>query len=339
MQYRRLGQTSLKVSALSLGTWLNLSTKISGSDAHDYINQALEAGVNLIDTAESYEGGDVERLIGDVLSTSPFPRDAYCICTKIYFGATTREKRAMLRPTQQGLSRKHILEGCDASLHRLQTDYIDILLCHRYDPDTSLEELAWTMHSLVLQGKILYWGTSEWPPEEIERLIEIAGKNRLIGPSIEQPQLNVVHRDTYKRLVGWGGAVSALGLMTWSPLASGILSGRYGERPDAEGRLNDRSTSWVQALAFGKNRSRILALSKVLTRIAGELQISPAQLAVAWCLKQPMVSTVIIGGSTREQLVENLGATERVDLLTADIMQAVENAVSSRIVENAVGGC
>lgn len=329
MQYRRMGTTSLQVSELALGTWLNFGPKLHGAEASKYVQVALDAGVNLIDTAESYEGGEVESMLGKILRESGRRRDTYCLCTKLFYGAIKREDRAKLQPTQHGLSRKHLVEGCSQSLQRLGLDYIDILLCHRHDSAASYEELAWTMHMLVLQGKILYWGTSEWEPEQIREVKTFCHDNGLIGPSIEQPQYNLLHKERINKLLNHEALASQLGLITWSPLASGLLTGRYDENPDRAGRLNDAETRWVRGLVFGDSPAANFRSAREISSVAKELGVSTPQLAIAWCLKNPAVSSVILGGSSVEQLRENLDAVNLQDRLDPAIMRRLNEAGSA----------
>lgn len=303
MEYRSLGHTGLKVSALSLGTWVTFSGVVDRAGARNLVARAFEAGINLFDSAENYASGKAEALLGDVLADLRLPRDAFCVSSKAFFGPSQDA-----RPTQRGLSRKHLREACDAALRRLRVDYLDLFFCHRPDPDTPIEETVQAMDHLVRAGKVLYWGTSEWPAEMIQAAARIASAHGWYGPSTEQAQYNLLHRHRVE--LEYAGLYDhvGLGLMTWSPLASGLLSGKYAHGVVPAGsRLDRQDHGWHRAMMAGGSADHGEAVSTVM-RLADEGGVSPAVLAIAWCLRNPKVSSVILGCSGMEQLDANLTA-------------------------------
>ncbi len=318
MEYRRLGPSGLQISALSLGSWLTFGKQISDQTAEQLMVTAYEAGVNFFDNAEIYARGESERVMGRILKKMNWPRSSYIVSSKVFFGYEDD------KPNQRGLSRKHVFEACDAALQRLQVDYLDLYFCHRPDPDTPIEETVWAMNDLLRQGKILYWGTSEWSAQEIMEAHMVARQYNLIGPVMEQPQYNLFHRQRveqeYKRIYESTG----LGLTIWSPLASGTLTPKYLKDVPKDTRLFLEGLDWLREIVLKEERIRKAAR---LHEIAGDLGISLPQLAIAWCLKNPHVSTVILGASKTEQLRENLGALEAVPLLTDEVMQNIEEAL------------
>jgi voltage-dependent potassium channel beta subunit len=307
MQYRRLGSSGLQLSALSFGAWVTFGSQIGRSEARNLIAAAYDNGINFFDNAEVYAKGEAERVMGDVIADLRLPRDGYCVSSKVYFGAVDNP-----RPTQRGLSRKHVLEACHAALQRLRVDHLDLYFCHRPDPDTPIEETVWAMDALIRQGKVLYWGTSEWSAAQIKEAAKIARAHHLHPPSMEQPQYNLLHRTRVE--LEYAPLYSELGLGTtiWSPLASGLLTGKYNEGVAEDTRLGQKDNAWLQKMVLGEEGQRHLDRVRRFTALATELGEKPSQLAIAWCLRNPHVSTVMLGASRTGQLLENLGALELV---------------------------
>ena len=305
MQYRRLGRSGLKISALSFGSWVTFSNQVDSELAEAMLTLAYEAGINFFDNSEAYAHGRSEKLMGEALKRLGFERDTWCVSSKAFFG---RVRDA--RPTQLGLARKHLVEACHAALRRLQVDYLDLYFCHRPDPETPIEEVVRTMNILIRQGKVLYWGTSEWSAGEIGAAWACAERLGLEPPAMEQPQYNLFHRRRME--VEYASLFRDLGIgaTIWSPLASGILSGKYSEGIPEGSRFDVKGYEWLRDMVHSeRGRKRIETASKV-AGVARELDATPAQLALAWCLHNPDVSTVILGASKPEQLKENLGALE-----------------------------
>ena len=305
MHYRRLGATGLQLSALSFGAWMTFGRQVGRGQARELIAQAWDSGINFFDNAEAYANGEAERVMGDVIADLRLPRDGYCVSSKVFFGAAEDP-----RPTQRGLSRKHVVEACHAALQRLRVEHLDLYYCHRPDPDTPLVETVAAMDLLVRQGKVLYWGTSEWPESLIREAARIARSNHLAAPVVEQPQYNLLHRERVE--LEYAPLYSELGLGTtiWSPLASGLLTGKYTDGIHREGRLALPDAGWLQRLVVGNSEERRLQRAQRFVQVAAQLGEKPAPLAIAWCLQNPHVSSVILGASRPEQLRENLTALE-----------------------------
>lgn len=324
MRYRRLGTSGLQVSELSLGSWLTFGKQIGDPVAEKLMRTAYDNGINFFDNAEIYARGDSERVMGKVLKKMKWPRDTWTVSSKVFFGAGGK------LPTQLGLHRKHVVEACNDALKRLQVDYLDLYFCHRPDKNTPIAETVWTMHQLIMQGKILYWGTSEWSAQEIMEAHMIAQQHHLIGPVMEQPQYNMFHRDKVE--VEFGQIYKGVGLGTtiWSPLASGILSGKHTLTGDKSSRLRMAGLDWLRERELTEGR-----LKKVekLKSIAKSLDLSLPVMALAWCLKNPNVSTVILGASKEAQLKENLGAVEAQDKLTPAAMARIEKVLDNAPVQ------
>ena len=321
MQYRRLGQSGLQLSALSFGAWINFGRQVGRSAARDLLAMAYDRGVNFFDNAETYNRGVAEALMGDVLADLRFPRDSYCVSSKVYFGAVEHP-----RPTQRGLSRKHVVEACHQALQRLKVDYLDLYFCHRPDPDVPIAETVAAMDMLVRQGKVLYWGTSEWPAASIEEAHRVAREQYLTAPAAEQPQYNLLHRDRVEREYARLYAEHGMGTTVWSPLASGVLTGKYAEGVPVGSRMAQPGYEWLREETLGRGDINVSRAQK-LKPIADELGVSMAQLSLAWCLTNPHVSTVLLGASRLEQLDHNLGALDVVDRLDAGLRQRIEAAV------------
>lgn len=323
MLYRRLGRTGLQLSALSFGAWVTFGQQVGRSQARDLLALAHDRGVNFFDNAETYNNGVAEQVMGDVLADLRFPRDSYCVSSKVFFGAYDKPL-----PTQRGLSRKHVMDACHQALQRLRVDYLDLYFCHRPDPDTPIEEAVAAMDTLIRQGKVLYWGTSEWPAEAIQAAHRIAQENHFYAPVMEQPQYNLLHRERVEVEYAPLYAAYGMGTTIWSPLASGLLSGKYNDGIPADARLNQPGYEWLREEVLGHGKQRIDKV-RALQPIADELGVSLAQLAIAWCLLNPHVSTVMLGASRREQLEQNLAALEVLPQLDVGIAQRILQAVGA----------
>ena len=321
MEYRRLGSTGLKVSALSYGAWVTFGRQVGRSQARELIALAYDRGINFFDNAETYNAGEAERLMGDVIADLRLPRDAYCVSSKVYFGAVENP-----RSTQRGLSRKHVFDACHQALERLRVDYLDMYFCHRPDPDTPVAETVAAMDTLVRQGKVLYWGTSEWPAELIEEAHGIAREGRLSAPSMEQPQYNLLHRERVEQEYAPLYERYGMGTTIWSPLASGLLTGKYNDGVPDDSRLGHPDYAWLREALLENDGARLRAV-RALAPIAADLGIPLSRLALAWCLKSPHVSTVILGASKTSQLDENLKALDAVILLDDAVMQRIDRAL------------
>jgi voltage-dependent potassium channel beta subunit len=322
MEYRRLGKSGLQVSALSLGSWLTFGKQIGDDVAEKLMIAAYEQGVNFFDNAEIYARGQSEIVMGKILKKLGWDRTSYVVSSKVFFG-DGRDK-----PNQTGLSRKHIFEACDAALQRLQVDYLDLFFCHRPDKQTPIEETVWAMNHLIQQGKILYWGTSEWSAQEIMEAHMVARDLRLIGPTMEQPQYNLFHRAKVEVEFGQIYKTVGLGTTIWSPLASGVLTGKYLDGFPEGTRLGMEGLEWLKERSLTEDR--LEKVRKLKKEVADELGTTLPKLAVAWCLKNPNVSTVILGGSKVSHLEENIKALELLPQLTDEVMERIEAIVDSK---------
>ena len=307
MQYRRLGSSGLQLSALSFGAWVTFGNQVGRGEARELIAAAWDHGINFFDNAEGYADGEAERVMGDVIADLRLPRDGWCVSSKVYFGSSKQP-----RPTQKGLSRKHVHDACNDALRRLRVDYLDLYFCHRPDPDAPIAETVWAMDTLVRQGKVLYWGTSEWPASAIREAHKVARAHHLHPPTMEQPQYNLLHRERVE--LEYAPLYSELGLGTtiWSPLASGLLTGKYNEGVPADARLGQEGYAWLQKWVLGDTESRRVERARKFTAIAQELGVAPAPLAIAWCLRNPHVTTVLLGATRKDQLLQNLEALDLV---------------------------
>jgi len=321
MEYRRLGKSGLQVSALSFGSWITFGNQINNKISEELMDIAYDAGVNFFDNAEVYAAGRSEEVMGNILSKKGWARDTYIVSSKVFFGAGGK------LPTQRGLHRKHVVEACEAALKRLKVDYLDLYFCHRPDKETPIEETVWTMHQLIMQGKILYWGTSEWSAQEIMEAHRIAERYNLIGPTMEQSQYNMLVRDKIEVEFDQIYKTVGLGTTIWSPLASGLLTGKYKSGNKDDFRLKRDELSWLaEKLLVDENFEKIDRLSEM----AGDLGISLPRMGVAWCLKNPNVSTVILGASKTEQLQENLKAIEDLPLMSDEVMETIESILKNK---------
>lgn len=318
MEYRRLGMSGLQVSELSFGAWVTFGQQFGDDTAKALMRTAFDAGVNFFDNAESYAGGRAESVMGSAIRELGWQRSDYVISTKLYWGINDRVNM------KNTLNRKYLRQAIDGSLKRLQLDFVDLLFCHRADPDTSIEETVWAMHEIIQEGKALYWGTSEWTAYEIVSAIHIADKHHLHKPVSEQSHYNLLTRDRIEREYERLFREHHYGDVIWSPLASGLLSGKYSEGIPADSRAAQPGYEWLRN--SGITPARIEKV-KGLTPIAADLGCTMSQMALAWCLKNPNVSSVITGASRVEQLQENLGALEVVPKLTSDVLERIENAL------------
>lgn len=322
MEYRYLGRSGLQVSALSFGAWVTFGSQVDEDLAYELMTTAFDAGVNFFDNAEAYAAGVAEEIMGAALKRAGWNRSDYLVSTKIFWGGDG--------PNRRGVSRKRIVEGTDAALKRLGVDYVDLIFCHRADLHTPVEETVRAMNHVINQGKALYWGTSEWSDERILEAYLVARREHLIPPLMEQPQYNLFHRDRFEREYAKLYERIGLGTTIWSPLAGGLLTGKYsGGVPDGS-RSTLKSYEWLRSRYDGDEAQRNLEKVARLADLAKELNCSLAQLAVAWCLKNPNVSTVILGASKAAQLTENLGALDVVERLTAEVMESIEEIVDNR---------
>lgn len=322
MEYRRLGKSGLQLSVLSFGSWVTFGKQIHDTTAEELLSLAYDSGVNFFDNAEIYARGRSELVMGEILRKKKWARSSFCVSSKVFFGYEEG------KPNQTGLSRKHIFEGCHAALKRLQLEYIDLFFCHRPDKNTPIEETVWAMNQLIQQGKILYWGTSEWANDEIMAACLFAEKNRLIGPSMEQPQYNLFERTKVEKDYLLLFRDFGLGTTIWSPLASGLLTGKYNSAMPEDTRLSIEGMDWLKERTLG-DASRI-EKTKKLEVFAKELGTSLPKLSVAWCLKNLNVSTVILGASKPAQLIENLAALEILPMLTAEVMEKIEGILQNK---------
>jgi len=322
MEYRFLGRSGLKVSVLSLGAWVTYGYQVGEDVTYDCMNAAYQAGVNFFDNAEVYASGKAELAMGNAIKKAGWKRSDLVISTKIFWGGEG--------PNDAGLSRKHLLEGIHASLQRLQMDYVDLLFCHRPDQYTPVEETVWAMNQIIQQGKAFYWGTSEWPATRIMEAYGIARREHLIPPLMEQPEYNMLHRQRVE--VEYAPLYREIGLGTtiWSPLASGLLTGKYNHGIPEGTRLSLKGYEWLRKEFETEEARQNIEKVKQLAPVAKELGCSLAQLALAWCLKNPNVSTVITGASRTEQVIENMQALHVAGRLTVEVMEQIEQVLQNK---------
>jgi voltage-dependent potassium channel beta subunit len=324
MLYRPLGPSGLKISALSFGAWVTFGKQIGDTVAQKLLHTAYDAGVNFFDNAEAYADGQAEIVMGAILKKSGWRRSSYLVSSKVFFGWEDD------KPNQTGLSRKHVIEACHDALRRLQVDYLDLYYCHRPDPSVPILETARAMHDLITQGKVLYWGTSEWSAEELRTAHALCKTHNFQAPIVEQPQYNLFHRARFEKEYGPLFASPGMGTTIWSPLASGLLTGKYNGGVPKDTRLDAPGMEWLRDMILNgpAAKNKIAAVPK-LQVIAQELGTSLPCLAIAWCLKNPQVSTVILGASRVAQLTENLGALDLVDKLTPEVMKKLDRISQS----------
>jgi voltage-dependent potassium channel beta subunit len=324
MLYRPLGRSGLQVSALSFGAWVTFGKQIGDPVAKKLLHTAYDAGVNFFDNAEAYADGKAELVMGDILKKSKWRRSSYVVSSKAFFGWEDD------KPNQTGLSRKHLVEACHDALKRLQVDYLDLYYCHRPDPATPILETCRAMHDLIVQGKVLYWGTSEWSAAQLTEAFALCDRHNLHAPVTEQPQYNLLHRSRVEKEYAPVFKARGLGTTIWSPLASGLLTGKYNDGVPAGSRLDTPGMEWLRDAVLGPGSKQKLAAVKKLAAVATSLDTTLPRLALAWCLKNPRVSTVILGASRPEQLLENIGALDLVPKLTPAVMKKL-NAISAPV--------
>ncbi|MBK7341483.1 MAG: aldo/keto reductase [Saprospiraceae bacterium] len=321
MLYRRLGKSGLQVSLLSFGSWVTFGNQIDDTTSEALMKKAYDSGVNFFDNAEIYGSGQSEVVMGRILKKMAWDRTSYLVSSKVFFG------RGGKLPNQTGLSRKHVIEACNEALTRLQVDYLDLYFAHRPDKNTPIEETVWAMNTLLQQGKILYWGTSEWSAQEIMEAHMIARELRLIAPTMDQVQYNMFCRQKVEADYLQVYKTVGLGTTIWSPLASGLLSGRYLNEVPQDSRLARPELSWLREKTLVNDQ-----MSKVerLKTLADRLGVSLAPFAIAWCAQNPNVSTVILGASRLSQLEENLGALEVLPYFTEELNKQVEKILENK---------
>ncbi|MDH7483727.1 MAG: aldo/keto reductase [Spirochaetales bacterium] len=318
MIYRRLGSAGIKVSVLSLGSWVTYGKQVDIDDAAEMLRAAYERGVNFFDNAEAYAGGESERIMGQAFRKLGWRRGSYLVSTKLYWGLHDGPNE------KNTLNRKYLLEAIEGSLERLGLRYVDFLFCHRPDPETPIEETVWAMHDIVSSGKALYWGTSEWSAEQIREAWEIADRRNLRKPQMEQPQYSLLVRDKVEREFSRLYEGIGLGLTTWSPLAGGLLSGKYAKGIPEGTRFSLPGMEWLRERWL---KDAMVKAVEALRPIADGLGCTLSQLSIAWCARNPHVSTVITGASRLEQLEENLGALDVVPKLQAEVLTRIDEAL------------
>lgn len=322
MEYRQLGKSGLFVSSFSFGSWVTFKNQVDVKLAEKLMSLAYERGVNFFDNAEVYADGDSEIIMGQALKKLGWSRDTYIVSSKVFWGGKL--------PTQRGLSRKHLIEAANAALKRLQVDYLDLYFCHRPDPDTPMEEIVTTMNHLILQGKILYWGTSEWSADQIMEAYAVAKDLRLIPPTMEQPQYNLLHREKLEKEFLRVFETVGIGTTIWSPLASGILTGKYKNGFPKDSRASLSNFSWLKDQMESEEGKKKIRLADELEKLAKDLGTTLTKLSLSWCLKNPNVSTVILGATSEKQLSENLDALDTLSLITDDVMEKIDLTLQNK---------
>lgn len=323
MEYRRMGRSGLQLSVLSFGSWVSFHKQIDDSIADELMGIAYDSGVNFFDNAEGYALGESEKMMGRVLKQKNWDRTSYIVSSKAFWGWRGEENK----PNQSGLSRKHLVEACHEAMQRLQVDYLDLYFCHRPDKGVPIEEVVWTMHHLIQQGKILYWGTSEWSGVEIMEAHRVAQQYGLIGPAVEQPQYHLLERNKMENEYLMIFKTVGMGATTWSPLASGLLSGKYNNGIPEGSRYALSGFDWLKDRWMQEG---FLDKAKQLNELAQRLGISMAQLSIGWCIKNQHVTTAILGATNKEQLNENLKALEASGKLTPEVLQQIEDIVQTK---------
>ena len=321
MEYRRLGKSGLRVSEFSFGAWVTFAKQVGEDDAASIMGAAYDQGINFFDNAEGYEQGNAELVMGEALRKLGWTRDSYAVSSKVFWGGS--------KPTQRGLSAKHVTDAAHLALKRLGVDYLDLYFCHRPDIDTPIEETVRAMHNLIVQGKVLYWGTSEWSAQQITEAHMVARRDNLTPPTMEQPEYNMFRRDKveaeYLPLYEIG-----LGTTIWSPLASGFLTGKYNDGIPADSRVNLPGYEWLKrSLESDEGKAKIEKVKK-LAVLAREIGMPVHHLALLWCNANPNVSTVILGASKKSQLVDNLKALDSKSKLTPDVLERIEDILGNK---------
>lgn len=323
MEYRRMGKAGLQLSVLSYGSWVTFHKQLDEKKADELMGIAYDHGVNFFDNAEVYSRGESEKLMGKVLKSKKWDRTSYTVSSKVFWGWHGPDNK----PTQKGLSRKHITEACHEALQRMQLDYLDLYFCHRPDKNVPMEEVVWTMNILIQQGKVLYWGTSEWSAQEITEAHMVAEKYRLIGPAMEQPEYNLFHRQKMEgdylkifRDIGMGTTI-------WSPLASGLLTGKYIDGIPEDSRISMPGFEWLKERVMVQEK---LEKVKKLKTVADKLGTNLATLSITWCIKNPHVTTAILGATKKEQLLQNLEALELYHKLNDEVIKEIEGIMGTK---------
>nr|WP_233427079.1 aldo/keto reductase [Halobacteriovorax marinus] len=322
MTYRRLGNSGLFLSSFSLGSWVTFKNQVNLNGAIEMMSYAYDQGINFFDNAEVYADGLSEEIMGDALKKLNWSRDSYLVSSKVFWGGD--------RPTQKGLNRKHVIEGCNNALKRFKLDYLDLYYCHRPDVDTPIIETLRAMDTLIQQGKILYWGTSEWSSEQITEAYTLAERYHLTPPTVEQPQYNLLHRERVEREYSPLYEKYGMGTTTWSPLSSGILTGKYGQGIPEGSRLSLEKFSWLKEMYDTPEGKVKLKIANELHELAIKKGLTLTHLSLAWCLKNQNVSSVILGASRLEQLEDNLKALDFIHLLDDELMESIEVITNNR---------
>lgn len=323
MEYRRLGNSGLQVSALSFGSWVSFSKQINDKTAEELMGLAYDNGINFFDNAEIYALGESEKMMGRVIKKKKWDRTSFIVSSKVFWGWRGKGNK----PNQTGLSRKHVIEACHEALQRLQVEYLDLYFCHRPDKNTPIEETVWAMNHLIQQGKILYWGTSEWSGVEIMEAHRIAAQYRLIGPVVEQPQYNMFEREKLEKEYLDVFRTVGLGTTIWSPLAAGLLSGKYNDGIPKGSRFALQGFDWLRDRWASEDKIKKV---KKIAELAKKLGVSTAALSIAWCIKNKNVSTAILGATKKQQLTENLKSLEVLPLLTPDVMEKIDGIMKNK---------
>jgi voltage-dependent potassium channel beta subunit len=322
MDYRRLGKSGLKVSEFSFGSWVTFAKQVDLSPAKALLTAAYDAGINFFDNAEGYEQGKSEIVMGQAIAELGWSRDSYIVSSKVFWGGE--------KPTQRGLSAKHVTEACHKALKRLQVDHLDLYFCHRPDIDTPIEETVRAMHNLIAQGKVLYWGTSEWSGQQITEAHLVARRDGLTPPTMEQPQYNLFEREKVEKDYLPIYDTYGLGTTIWSPLASGLLTGKYNDGVAQDSRAALPGYEWLRDIIEGPKGRRRVEQVKALAKIADQAGMPIHHMALLWCLQNRHVSTVILGASRLEQLTDNLAALDAKAKMTPDLMAAIEDVVQNK---------
>lgn len=323
MEYRRMGKSGLQLSVLSFGSWVTFARQTDDTDNDRLMSIAYESGVNFFDNAEVYSAGESEKMMGRVLKDKDWDRSSYVLSSKAFFGWKGEDKK----PNQHGLSRKHLIEACDEALQRLQTEYLDLYYCHRSDPSVPMEEVVRTMNTLIQQGKIFYWGTSEWSAAEIMEAHMVARQLGLEGPAVEQPEYNLFNRRKMEAEFTSIFDTVGMGTTIWSPLASGLLTGKYNAGIPADSRMALAGYEWLKERALLDDK---IERVKALERYAKELGVSVSALSIAWCISNPNVTTAILGATKESQLLENLKALEIVLMLTDEVKHTIDSIMGTK---------
>ncbi|MDX1343658.1 MAG: aldo/keto reductase [Reinekea sp.] len=322
MNYRRMGKTGLQLSEFSFGSWVTFGKQVDQNDAKNLMAAAYDAGINFFDNAEGYEAGESERLMGKALADLGWSRDSFVVSSKVFWGGE--------KPNQKGLSRKHVFDACHAALNRLRVDYLDLYFCHRPDIDTPISETVAAMTDLVRQGKVMYWGTSEWNAQQITEAWAFAKAENMVAPVVEQPEYNLINRAKVEGDYAPLYDLVGLGLTTWSPLSSGLLTGKYLNGIPEGSRLSLPEYAWLRDIKMGEGNQSELNKIQQLAELANRIDVPMHHLALNWCLANPNVSTVILGVSKMGQLEDNLKARESAAALTPEVMQQLDDIMGNK---------